>query len=109
MVTTALDAELRDGDVQFTLTVKNDDSDPLSLSFRDGQRVEFLAQRDGETVWQWSEGQMFMQMLGSETLDPGETVTYEGVWENPDSGTYQCRGDVVAEGHGLTAETTVSV
>jgi hypothetical protein len=109
MVTATLDAEPDDTAVRFTLTVENDGDDPLELSFRDGQRVEFLAESESETVWQWSEGRMFMQMLGSETLQPGETVSYEGVWENPESGTYDCRGEVVAEGHGITAETTVSV
>ncbi|SEO76937.1 Intracellular proteinase inhibitor [Halogranum amylolyticum] len=109
MVTATLDAEPEGTVVRFTLTVENDSEDPLELSFPDGQRAEFLAQRGGETVWRWSEGQMFMQMLGSETVEPGETVTYEGVWESPESGTYDCRGEVVAEGHGIDAETTVSI
>jgi hypothetical protein len=111
MVVATLDAEPDDTVVRFTLTVENDGDEPLELSFRDGQRAEFLAQTeaDEETVWQWSDGRMFMQMLGSETIEPGETVTYDGIWENPDSGTYRCRGELVAEGHGISAETRVSI
>ncbi|EJN61621.1 BsuPI-related putative proteinase inhibitor [Halogranum rubrum] len=109
MVTATLDADAGEGAVQFTLTVENDGDDPLELSFPDGQRAEFLAQADGETVWRWSDDQMFMQMLGSETIEPGGTATYEGIWEGPKPGTYDCRGEVVAEGHGIAAETTVSV
>lgn len=109
MVTATLDAEPDDTAVRFTLTVENDGDEPVTLSFRNGQRAEFLAQRENETVWQWSKGQMFVQMLGSETLEPGETVSYEGVWENPESGAYDCRGEVVAEDQSIAAETTVSV
>lgn len=109
MLTATLDTKTDESVVRFRLIVENDGDESVDLSFRDGQRAEFLVQSDDDPVWRWSEGQMFMQMLGSETVEPGEKVEYEGMWEEPSSGTYEALGELVAEGHHVRAETTFSV
>lgn len=109
MLTATLDAESDESAVRFLLVVENDGDEAVELSFRDGQRAEFLVESDDEAVWRWSEGQMFMQVLGTETIEPGERVEYEGTWEDPSPGTYNGIGELVAEGHHVRAETTVTV
>ena len=108
MLAATLDAETEGTDCRFTLTVENTGDEEVTLSFRNGQRAEFVASADGDEVWRWSQGQMFTQVLSAETVEPGQRVTYEGIWENPASGTYDCRGEVAADVD-VAAETTVSV
>lgn len=113
---TSLTATTADGDgdgrdVTLALTVRNDGDDPLTLRFRTGQRADFVA-RDtdtGDPVWRHGEGRMFTQVLGSETLDPNESATYEGAWTDPPVGEYRVVGELAAEDHDATAETTVTV
>lgn len=109
MLDATLDAATDGDDLQFTLTVENTGDDPETLSFRDSQRAEFVAHDGDSEVWRWSEGQMFAQMLGSETVDPGATVAYEGEWEGARPGTYTVVGEVVADDRDVSAETTVTV
>jgi hypothetical protein len=108
-----LDATLAadtDGDtVRLTLTVENTGTDPETLSFRDSQRAEFVVRDGDREIWRWSEGQMFAQLLGSETVDPGATVVYEGEWESASPGTYTVVGEVVDDDCDARAETTVTV
>ncbi|SDN29114.1 conserved repeat domain-containing protein [Halogranum gelatinilyticum] len=109
MLDATLAADTEGDTVRFTLTVENTGTDAETLSFRDSQRAEFVA-RSGETeVWRWSEGQLFAQMLGSETVEPGATVTYEAEWEVASGGTYTVVGTVVADDCDVSAEATVSV
>ncbi len=77
-----------DRDVQFTFIVTNSGADPVDLSFSDALEADFAVLDDGSERWRFSEGRMFAQMLGSETLDPGGTATYEATWDDPDSGSY---------------------
>ncbi|WP_435363700.1 BsuPI-related putative proteinase inhibitor [Haloarchaeobius sp. DYHT-AS-18] len=84
-----LEAASTDDGVTFTFTVENTGSDPVELQFADGQTHDVLVIEDGDTqVWCWSEGQMFMQMLQQETIAPGDHVTYECIWEDPEPGEY---------------------
>ncbi|MBP1921250.1 hypothetical protein J2751_000233 [Halorubrum alkaliphilum] len=97
--------------VQLSLTVSNEGVDPLTLRFRTGQRADFIA-HDADTggqVWQHAEGRMFTQVLGSETLAPGESATYQGTWSDPPTGSYRVVGELAAEEHDATARTTVTV
>ncbi len=112
MLHTSLSAATAGSDgVQITLTVRNDGDDPVTLRFRTGQRADFTAHDadTGDQVWRHGEGRMFTQVLGSETLDPGESTTYEGAWSDPPAGTYRVVGDIAAQEHDASAETTVTV
>ncbi|WP_117591262.1 BsuPI-related putative proteinase inhibitor [Haloprofundus halophilus] len=111
MFTATLTATPRDDLVEFGLTVENRGDERATLSFRDAQRAEFVvsdASGDGE-VWRWSDGRMFAQMLGSETLDPGESTTFEGVWDDPEPGDYVAVGELAAVDADAEAQTKFSV
>lgn len=71
----------RPGDtIKITLTVKNRQKSDVTLQFSSGQRYDLEIRRgktkEGEKVWQWSEGRGFTMALGSLTLKPNETKTY---------------------------------
>jgi len=103
------------------LTVANAGDDPVTLRFRTGQRVDFAAYRiggkdgrdeadsDADPVWRYSTGRMFTQALGSETLEPGDSATYEARWRDPPPGRYRFVGEVIAEECDLTATGAAEV
>lgn len=65
--------------ISLSLTATNEVESPLTLDFPDGQRYDFEVIADeGGTVWRWSEGRFFDQMLGRETLDAGAALTWTG-------------------------------
>ncbi|WP_144920520.1 BsuPI-related putative proteinase inhibitor [Halorubrum salsamenti] len=111
-----------DGGIDLALTVRNAGDAPETLRFRTGQRADFAAYRTGEEgeedggesplddpVWRYGTGRMFTQVLGSETLEPGESTTYEATWGDPPPGPYRTVGEVTAEEHDLTATTIVEI
>lgn len=115
LATTATDDGLR-----LSLRIENAGPDPVGLDFRTGQRAEFTAYpADGDAgdadpdgtdpVWRYGAGQLFTQALGSETVDPGEGVAYDGTWRDPPSGTYRVVGEATATGREVRAETIVEV
>ena len=109
MLEATLDARATDTGVQLALSVENVGGEPVTLSFRDARRAEFVASVDAEEVWRWSRGRMFAQSLGEETLAPGEERTFRATWEDPDPGEYRVTGELAAADVDLTAVTTVTV
>lgn len=111
MLTATLDVETADDTARFTLTVTNEGDDPVSLTFGDSQRFDFVV-RDAESDterWRWSEGQMFAQMLGTEELAPGESVEYDAEWAGGDTGSYVCRGELVDNANSASTEASFSI
>lgn len=55
--------------IMLTIAVVNRDPGPVTLQFRTAQRYDVVV-RDAANaeVWRWSDGQMFAQILGEETL-----------------------------------------
>ncbi|PAU84554.1 hypothetical protein CK500_03295 [Halorubrum salipaludis] len=113
------------GGIDLVLTVRNGGDAPETLRFRTGQRADFAAYRiegaegedgdreesslDDDPVWRYGTGRMFTQVLGSETLEPGETATYEATWGDPPPGRYRIVGEVTAEECDLSASTVARV
>ena len=110
MLDATLAAEPADEEVVLRLTVENTGDGPVSLSFSDGQRAEFVAERadDHEEVWRWSDDRTFAMALGNEELRPGETRNFEATWEPPEGGEYVVRGWLVAREEDAEAETSVT-
>jgi len=102
-----LDASV-DGTVEFEFSVRNAGDSPVELQFRSGQVADVAVVDDGEEVWRWSDGRMFTQALHSQTLDPGESDSYEFTWEDPQPGTYTATATLEAE-QNAEATTTVTV
>ena len=114
MLTASLSATPHDDGVDLALTVSNDGDDPVTLRFRTGQRADFAAYALSEAdtsdpVWQHGAGRMFTQVLGSETLEGGQSVTYEATWPAPPSGTYRIVGQLTAEDSDAEAVATVDI
>ena len=118
MLSATLSAETANSDtsddtteIRLSLVVTNDGSDPVTVRFRTGQRADFIAHDTdtGDQVWRHAEGRMFTQVLGSETLAPGDSATYEGTWSDPPAGSYRVMGELAAEEQETTAQTTVTV
>ncbi|PHQ38499.1 hypothetical protein DJ69_11245 [Halorubrum persicum] len=120
MLDAALAVNATDGDgIDLALTVRNVGDAPETLRFRTGQRADFAAYGSdeegegggtaGDPAWRYGTGRLFTQVLGSETLEPGEATAYEGTWEDPPSGEYRIVGEVTAEERDLSATATVAV
>ena len=92
--------------VRLTLTARNQGSAPLRLTFTSGQRFDATAQdASGRGVWSWSAGRSFIQALSELTLQPGQSESYEIVWEQKDNadrqvaaGKYTLRAWLTAQG-----------
>ena len=124
MLTSTLSVAPVEEGFAFTLTITNEGEDTVELSFRSGQRFDVVVERvqdtdgkangedekaDEEVVWRYSDGRMFTQALGRETLESGESRTYEATWEDPTAGEYEVRGTVTAENVDAEASMVVSV
>ncbi|WP_121822369.1 BsuPI-related putative proteinase inhibitor [Halostella salina] len=97
-----------DGGVQFAFAVRNDGEEPVELAFPDALEADFAVLDDGE-VWRFSEGRLFAQALGSETIAPGEVATYEASWDDPDPGEYAAVATLEAREQDCEARVEFSV
>lgn len=93
-LTTTLDVDPAPDRVLFHVHVHNEGTDPVDVQFRSAMTADVAVLDDGEEVWRWSEGQMFAQMLQSETYEAGETETFEFEWPDPEPGTYEAVAEV---------------
>jgi len=72
--------------IEMTLRLVNCASQPITRSFPDAQRYDFAAKtQDGNEVWRWSSGIDFAQVLGEETYQPSEQLTFTETWDQLDS------------------------
>lgn len=119
MLTSTLSVAPVEGGFELGLTVTNEGNEAVELSFRSGQRVDFVVEAtDGGTdesraqnaeVWRYSDDRAFVQSLERETLDPGESVSYGAVWPEPPAGEYEVRGVLTAENADVEATVSVAV
>ena len=69
------------GPINITLTAKNTTKAPVPLRFSSGQKYDIEIRkgkdRNGEKVWQWSRGKMFMMMITSATIAPDKPTIYK--------------------------------
>ncbi len=84
----------------------------VTFAFNSGKRYDFIIEdRDGEEVWRWSDGKMFTQALGEESLEPrGPPLSYK-VRIAPDllSGTYTIRARLAATNRQISALIGIEV
>jgi hypothetical protein len=66
--------------IKLTMTVKNPGKSPVRLMFTSGMKYDLEIRkgktRNGASMWQWSRGRMFTQMISNTTLDAGKTLTF---------------------------------
>jgi len=111
MLTATLSVTPGETALGLSLTVENEGDEPVELDFTDAQRAEFVAvdADSGEEVWRWGDGRMFGQVLGTETLSPGETLERDVEWPTESTGSYRVEGRLVANEHRPSAEMVVEL
>jgi hypothetical protein len=97
--------------VQFRLTLSNHSTNAITLPCKDSQRFDLLVQdASGRSLWRWSEEQMFAQMLGEETIGPGETRVYTADFNGKLSAAqYRASGIIVCIEPPLSAHAVFTV
>jgi hypothetical protein len=93
--------------VRFRLGVANNGTSPVTMAFNSSQRYDFeVVDGAGVAVWQWSADQMFGQVLGEETLEPGAVLEYSATWEPGElSGSYRAVARLVSSDRPLELGT----
>ena len=103
---------LRVGPVTWRITVTNDTSHALDLTFPTGQRADVTLSRNGHTIYKWSRGQMFTQMVGHLRIPAGgnHAFTLDEPGLDVDPGEYTLTAVVVASNrHDLRDQREVTV
>ena len=77
----SLQVEIGADTVRFVFHVTNSGAQPLVLEFNSSARYDFEVRTPAEQeIWRWSADQMFAQVLGSDTVGPGQTRRYSAAW-----------------------------
>ncbi len=98
--------------IKLTIHVINRGSEPVTLRFLSAQRYDVAVKSlEGREIWRWSDGQMFAQVMGEETLQTGIRVrTYRiTVREYLPSGRYVVIGTIAAQEALLSESITISI
>lgn len=100
-----------DEPIVMSLQVTNTTDHPITLQFSSGQRYDFTVQdAEGKIAWRWSEGRAFTMALGTETLDPGQSLRYEERFTGHlDFGAYQVSGILTVTGDPMSASVMITV
>ena len=70
--------------IRMQMQVRNPTAEALVLNFNTSQQYDFtVSDAEGKTVWKWSQGRMFAQMLTQKTLQPGDAYTVTAEWALP--------------------------
>lgn len=93
----------------FTYRVRNDGDDAVRLRFSTSQRVEVEVYADDEVVWRFSDGRMFAQALGEETIGPGSSFEETVTWDDPEAGRYVAVTSLAAADIDAEARATFEV
>lgn len=111
VLTTERDNYAPGDSIPLHLEIVNPTDQEIAFEFATGQRYDFSIENEaGEIVWRWSDGLVFMQMLGQEKLGPGKKLVYsETVELDLAPGSYSITATLVATNHPLSATAALSV
>jgi hypothetical protein len=91
-IETWIDHEQQGDTIHFTFHLKNQTEHVKTYHFNTGQRFDFVIKDEqGKVVKRFSEGKMFTQVLGEETLKQGDTLTYQAKVSGLRQGKYTVR------------------
>ncbi|HSK20736.1 MAG TPA: BsuPI-related putative proteinase inhibitor [Longimicrobiales bacterium] len=107
----SLNVRVVEDTVVLEIHITNVASSPITLEFPSSQRYDFaVSTAEGESVWRWSAARSFMQVLGSEELQPGESRRYSETWVGSGEGReYVATGWVVSTSYPVELRTTFRV
>jgi hypothetical protein len=112
VVARALTAEPKEGaPMEFEITATNTSDSTAKLKFSSGWHFDFSATPEGATepAWKWSTGRRFAQMLSSQEVEPGQSVSFKGTWPEPKLGTYTITSTLKANGGLPSPPFTITV
>lgn len=66
--------------VALTLVNANLSPRPAYFTYPTSQRYEFAVFSNGQEIWRWSFGKVFIQVTETVTLNPGQTAAYRETW-----------------------------
>ena len=98
--------------IKLTLHVTNRGTEPATLHFLSAQRYDVAVKNlKGQEVWRWSNGQMFAQVMGEETLQPGRRAWTNRITvrERFSPGRYTVIGMIPAQEELLSESITISI
>lgn len=100
-----------DEPIVMSLQVTNTTDQPITLQFSSGQRYDFtIKDAEGKVAWRWSEGRAFTMALGTETLDPGQSLRYEERFTGHlDPAAYRVTGTLTVTGDPISASAMITV
>jgi hypothetical protein len=85
--------------IVMTLEVTNKTDRTLELTYPSAQRYDFVVMKGKESIWRWSGGKMFAQVIARYQLARGDTIAYEYTWDQtradgtkPGLGAYTVEG-----------------
>lgn len=93
------------------ILLRNPGTDTLRIEFPTAQRYDFhIRPADGEPLWRWSDGRAFAQVLGEESLAPGDSLRWEATHEEGlEVGRYIVVGWITARDQELRDSVVVRV
>lgn len=103
-----VEANEENGDLHIAITLKNQSSETVDLTFRSGHQFDVrIYNEDDEKLYDFAEGMMFTEALIEEQLGAGDSLTFEDVWESysDDDGPLFIETEVLADEFELKAET----
>jgi hypothetical protein len=96
------------GGARAILTVTNAGAQVARLVYPTSQRYDFLLlDLRGNQLWRWSAGRMFLQVVTTDSLEPGASVVYEESFTLPGvAGQYRLVGSLMLM-DGVVSDTAV--
>lgn len=57
----------------------------MTITYNTGQLFDFWVTQNDKTIWRWSDGRMFTQVVTRQTLNADGTLHFEVQWDGKDS------------------------
>ena len=98
--------------ITMTLKIFNYAEEDVVFHFNTSQRYDFIIEdEEGNEIWRWSEGRMFAQMLGKESLGQhNPEVIYTAEYKDRLSpGYYKITGVFVAQDRSMSGSIIIEV
>jgi hypothetical protein len=66
--------------IAIALTVLNQNSVSNKVTFTSGRKYDFYLYKNGQLIWQWSQGLMFSMAISNLVLEPQKPLTYVAIF-----------------------------
>jgi 5'-nucleotidase/UDP-sugar diphosphatase len=71
---------------EFVLTVTNESSSPVSLTYPTGRRFDFYVYEGSDVRWNYNHNRFFTQAIKTQSVAPGEVLEFRGDWNGATTG-----------------------